>query len=127
MIIVDLLCAWIEAITAVESASKLMVVLRIFSLPFILLLWVIIFPFYMLFDFINDRFFDSSLFTDYLTGMTILLLVVVYPYHIISYEREAHKEWIVKNLKKHCFVFYDEEVYFMNSADAMAFKLVWEE
>ncbi len=96
--------------------------LPIFSIMWIL--WLILFPIFIIGYIFKNREIESELFFAYAFCLTLFAAVIIYPHQVEPNEEQY--EWIKENLKKGRYVSFFQEVYFMNLEDVMAFKLVWE-
>jgi len=117
----DLLFDGLEFIIEIIIKKHFLIRLPVFSIMW--LLWLILFPIYIVAHICTNFNIDTELFLMYFFCLAMLAAVTLYP-HPIEPDNEQY-EWIEENLKKWTYISFFGEVYLMNLTDATAFKLRW--
>lgn len=117
----NLLSKSIEFIIDATIKKHFLIRLPVFSI--MLLLWLILFPIYIVVCACVNLSIDLELFLVYFFCLASLAVLILYP-HQIEPDIEQYK-WIEENLKRWTYVSLFDEVYLMNLEDVMAFKLRW--
>lgn len=109
-----------ESVIRATMKKHFLIRLPVFSIMW--LLWLILFPIYMVVYICTE--FDIEIFLIYLFCLALLATLILYPHEIKSASKEQH-EWIEENLKRWAYISFFGEIYLMNLTDVMAFKLRW--
>jgi len=117
----DLLSDGIEFIIDATVKKHFLIRLPVFSIMW--LLWLILFPIYIVVYTCVNLSIDLELFLIYVFCLATLAAFILYP-HQIELNNEQY-EWIEENLKRWTYVSFFDGVYLMNLEDVMAFKLRW--
>lgn len=120
--IADLFFDGMEFIFEATMKKHFLIRLPVFSI--IWLLWLILFPIYIVAHICTSLSIDLELFLIYIFCLVLLSVVILYPHQVEPDGKEKY-EWIKENLKRGTYVSFFGEVYLMNLEDVMAFKLRW--
>ena len=120
--LVDLLHDGMESIIKIIMKKHFLIRLPVVFI--ILLLWLILFPIYIVGCICTELSIDTELFLIYFFCAVWLVTITLYPHEIPSADEEQH-EWIKENLKRWTYILFFDKVHLMNVEDAMAFKLRW--
>lgn len=117
----ELLLVSMESIAKATMKKHFLIRLPVFSIMW--LIWLILFPIYMVVYSCASFTIELELFLIYFFCLVWLATIILYPHEIQSND-EQH-EWIKENLKRWAYISFFDDVYLMNVEDAMAFKLRW--
>lgn len=120
--LMDLFFDRMESIVRATMKKHFLIRLPVFSIMW--LLWLILFPIYIVSYICTEFGIDIEVFLIYFFCLALLATIIVYPHEIESADEEQYK-WIKENLKRWTYISFFGEVYLMNLTDVMAFKLRW--